>query len=272
MNDFLTLMNLQKCATDSYLGSSPEYPWGSVYGGQIVAQALKAALLTVDSDRAVHSLHAYFVGGAVCDEPIRYEVERTRSGGSFDTRSVTVYQTDRLILKLLSSFHTEEKQIDVQFPMLPQDAGSPEGDLQHEWSPLFERQYRQPELGRSCGWLRLTDSVGDDLALQSCALAYVSDDLPFEAVGTSYPNLIDFRDGWAVPRTPDFQKKFLIASLDHSIWFHRQSRVDQWQFYDYRSSGLNGGRGTVFGRVFSSEGDHVATVIQEILLREKVSC
>ena len=86
--DFATLMELETHGPDVFVGISPEYPWGRVYGGQVVAQGLRAAQSTVDGDHHVHSLHAYFIRGGTSNEPIRYEVDRIRNGRSFVTRRV----------------------------------------------------------------------------------------------------------------------------------------------------------------------------------------
>ena len=106
--------------------------------------------------------------------------------------------------------------------------------------------------------------MDDDPVLQACALAYASDDVPTEAVSSSHPRMSDVGDGWS-----SYQELFIGASLDHSIWFHRPARADDWQFHDFRSHGLNGGRGLSIGEVFALDGTHVATVAQEVLLRER---
>ena len=104
----------------------------------------------------------------------------------------------------------------------------------------------------------------DDPILQACALAFASDDVPTEAVSTSHPKMAEVRDGWS-----GYADLFVGASLDHAIWFHRSAKADEWQFHDFRSHGLNGGRGLSTGEIFTSDGLHVATVAQEALLRER---
>ena len=42
-----------------------------------------------------------------------------------------------------------------------------------------------------------------------------------------------------------------MASLDHTIWFHRPFRVDDWWLYDQQSPSASGARGFAFGRVFT---------------------
>ena len=84
--DFVTMMALEPHGTDVWVGAGPRYPWGGLFGGQIVAQALRAATFTVDGSYRVHSLHAYFIRPGDHTEPIRFEVDRVRNGRSFCTR------------------------------------------------------------------------------------------------------------------------------------------------------------------------------------------
>jgi len=264
IGDFPTLMALEPHGPDVYVGVGPDYPWGRVYGGQVVAQGLCAASATVESNRPIHSLHAYFIRGGTSDEPIRYEVDRIRTGRSFTTRRVVARQSEGAILNLSCSFQVTEDQADIQESALPNDAGRPDDGPPQNWAPLLERRPRPPEVGRSSGWLRVTGPMDDDPVLQACALAYASDDVPTEAVSSSHPRISDVGDGWS-----SYQELFIGASLDHSIWFHRPARADDWQFHDFRSHGLNGGRGLSIGEVFALDGTHVATVAQEVLLRER---
>src|SRR5881392_4285659 len=90
--DFCRMMTLEPHGPDTYVASGPQYPWGGLYGGQIVAQALRAATLTVEPQFRVHSLHAYFIRRGDHEEPIRFEVDRIRTGRSFTTRLVVARQ------------------------------------------------------------------------------------------------------------------------------------------------------------------------------------
>ena len=58
------------------------------------------------------------------------------------------------------------------------------------------------------------------------------------------------------------------ASLDHTVWFHRWARADEWCLHDLRSSGVYGARGMAFGEIWSTDGLHIASIAQEVLLRE----
>src|SRR5256886_5528511 len=58
------------------------------------------------------------------------------------------------------------------------------------------------------------------------------------------------------------------ASLDHALWLHRPFRADEWFLYDCLSPSASGARGLATGRMFTREGQHIATAVQEGLLRK----
>src|SRR5690606_6525755 len=115
------MMALEPHGTDVFVGAGPQYPWGGLYGGQIVAQALRAAANTVEPEFRVHSLHAYFIRRGDHEQPIRFEVDRLRNGRSFVTRSVVARQHVGAILEMSVSFQRDEPGHDVQTAELPAD-------------------------------------------------------------------------------------------------------------------------------------------------------
>ena len=266
VTDFATLMNLESHGPDVYVGVGPSYPGGGLYGGQIVAQALRAAYETVEPDRHVHSLHAYFIRGGDSNEPIRFEVDRIRNGRSFVTRRVVARQSSGPILNLSASFQVREDAVDVQERMMTEDLPSPADLKAEDWGPILQRRPMQPETrpARAKSWLRVTPPVSDDPVLQACALAYSSDDYPTEAASYSHPKRLNPSDD-----PGEYDRTFVGASLDHAIWFHRPGRFDDWVLHDFRGHGLTGARGLAIGEFFSQTGVHLATIAQEILLREK---
>ncbi len=243
------------------MGTGPEYPWGKrVYGGQVVAQALRAAALTVDGPYLTHSLHAYFIRAGDVDEPIRFEVDRLRNGRSFVTRQVVARQSGGAILNLSCSFQVDEDQADVQVGGLPADVSLPREGGDDSWGPFLERQWAErPGPGAARAWLRVIGPLGEDPILHQCALAYASDDAPMEASLTHHP-------AWTGDET--IWERLMTASLDHAIWFHRPVRGDDWHLYDLVSDGIRGARGMAHGRVLTTDGVHVASIAQEVLIRD----
>jgi acyl-CoA thioesterase-2 len=243
------------------VATGPDYPWGRVYGGQVVAQALRAAAATVDGPYRCHSLHAYFIRGGDADEPIRFEVDRLRNGRSFVTRQVVARQSGGAILNLSCSFQVDEDEADVQVGGLPEGIERPDPDAPNDsWGPLIERQWvERPTPGRAQVWLRVVGPLAEEPIVHQCALAYASDDAPMDASVTHHP---------AYTGAVADYTRFMTASLDHAIWFHRPVRGDEWHLYDMESEGIRGARGMSHGRVLNLDGVHVASVAQEVLVRD----
>ncbi len=253
------MMTLEPHGPDTYVASGPQYPWGGLYGGQIIAQALRAATLTVDPAFRLHSLHAYFIRLGDAAEPIRLEVDRIRNGRTFLTRGVIARQAVGAILNLSASFQVPEVAVEVQTEQMPTVA-MPETLRADSWSPLIDRRLLPDDIapGRVGAWLRLDEAIGDDPVLNACALAYLSDDLPSDAVVARHPD----RQPRNAPIRP-----FWNASLDHAIWFHAPVRAAEWHLHEATCRALFGNRGLAVGTVFDRAGRHVATLSQEVLIR-----
>jgi acyl-CoA thioesterase-2 len=260
------LFDLVAHENDIYVGEGLEYPWGGLYGGHIVAQALRAAAFTVDDDMVPHSVRAYFIRRGNNKQPVQYEVDRIRNGKSFTTRRVVARQGDDAILNLESSFQRHENSHDVTTVEFQQNLPGPETIEESSWSTFLERRMidtdalasqRRDGSGRIGAWMRVKDSLGESELLNRCALAYLSDDLPTESVIRAVPALQQASD----------EGRWFSASLDHTVWFHRPVRAHEWHFYEMTCHTFAGGRGLTFGYVFDAGGIHVATVAQESLVR-----
>lgn len=261
--DFSELLALEPHGPDTYVGVSPPYAWGRIYGGQVIAQALWAACDTVEDSHPVHSLHAYFILGGRLDEPVRYEVDRVRNGSSFATRRVVARQSYGAILTLEASFHAPEDGPAVQPVRAPLDVPDPDELPEDGWGWMLERR-NVPEVhgsGRVLTWVRVDPSVGEGRVMQQCALALASDTSAVAAVRSSHPR-------GDIPRER-YPEVFMGASLDHAVWFHHDTRADDWLLLDFQCQFVGGARGLSFGHVFDRAGTHVATIVQEALLRER---
>ncbi len=262
--EFRDLFELEPHGPDTYVGITVRYPWGPrLFGGQVVAQALRAAINTVDPERVPHSLHSYFIRPGSPAEPIRFEVERLRDGRSFTTRQVVARQSTGAILNASVSFQgPEDEEADVAVSSIPAELPPPtEASLRDDsWSRFLHRKATDLPGGRFGYWIRLDADLGDDPSNQYCGLMFMSDAAPFRAGRSAHP---DFRNDQTD------REQFVGASLDHSVWFHRPSRADEWHWFDMRSHGLAGGRGLASGDVTTIGGVQAATIAQQILLRRK---
>lgn len=253
---------------DVFVGDGHPYPWGGLYGGHIVTQALNAASQTVEGEFLPHSLRAYFIRRGDNTETVRYEVDRIRNGRSFVTRRVVARQANGAILNLEASYQAPENSPEVTVVSMPSNIPLPDSlPAADTWSEYFEQRDIPMDFvsadgrdgaGRLMAWYRTTEDFGSNQLLQRCALAYLSDDLPTGAVIRAVPEL---RAKW------NTENAFFSASLDHTIWFHRDVDASQWHLYEMNCHAYLNGRGLAFGYVFAQDGTHVATVAQETLVR-----
>lgn len=266
-----TLFDLESHGPDTFVGIGPQYPWGGLFGGQIVAQALRAAAATVEPSQDVHSLRAYFIRRGDHTEPIRFEVDRIRNGRSFSTRRVVARQAIGAILNLEASFHAPEDTADVQTVPMDRSIPGPDELVSDAWTTAFDRRavprerlddHGRTGAGRSATWMRVTTEVPHTgphhQLLHRCWMAYMSDDMPADTVRAAHPEF----------GADDDHSHTFTASLDHTIWFHRPLQADQWHLYDFSCHAFTGARGLGIGHVFTTEGTHVATVAQEVLMRD----
>lgn len=273
MSGLLTVLELERVDRDLFRGQSGDPAAPRVFGGHVIAQALRAAGNTVAPDRPVHSLHAYFTLAGDPRVPIVYQVQRTRDGRSFTTRHVSAVQDGDIIFSMSASFHRPESGPEHQITSLTgvvpghDETGHPEGDLTHAF-PVEVRITRpvgsvdgwEPGSGdsrepRRQGWYRADGRLpDDDPVTHACALAYMSD---LGLLGAALPP-----SGLSWTRG-----EIMTASLDHAMWFHRPFRADEWVFYDNESPTASAGRALVRGEMYDRSGALVASVVQEGLLR-----
>lgn len=276
LDRLIALLDLEKIEENIYRGVSPDSSPTRVFGGQVAGQALVAAGRTVPQERTVHSLHAYFIRGGDPRVPIVYEVDRIRDGRSFTTRRVVAVQHGQAIFSLSASFQKEEPGVEHAEPMptvpgpesLPTVAERLTGyseqlAVRRHPRPIDIRYINEPpwvtrETGerpaRNQVWMRADGTLPDTRLLHVCVLTYASDMTLLDSV------LARHGVYWDVDRV-------LGASLDHALWFHRPFRADEWMLYDTASPTASGARGLATGRFFSQDGRHIATVVQEGLLR-----
>jgi acyl-CoA thioesterase-2 len=276
LDALIALLDLEAIEVNIFRGVSPDEERQRVFGGQVAGQALVAAGRTVEHDWPVHSLHAYFLRPGDPNIPILYDVDRIRDGRSFTTRRVVAIQHGRAIFNLSASFHRDEPGPDHQVPMpavadpesLPtlKERLAPFKERLGDWydrpRPIDTRYVTTPPFERTGGlldahqqvWIRADGRLPDDPLLHACIVAYASDLTLLDT--TTLPHN---RSGW--------DEGFMMASLDHAMWFHRPFRADEWLLYDMESPTSHAGRGFAQGRIFTSDGKLAVSVVQEGLIR-----
>jgi acyl-CoA thioesterase-2 len=251
----LDLLDLEEVDRDLYRGNAVFDDVWHLYGGQVAAQALRAAGLCVPADRRPHSLHGYFLRTGDAARPTVFQVFRDRDGRSFSARRVVALQGGEVIFNMSASFQVPEDGAEAQEPVMP-TVPDPQAGPPHGFGRLFSFEGRTvPQRYENLEWptrfwARCTDNLKGDPLLNACALTYVSD------VSTG---LLPFN-------TPTHASS---ASLDHAVWFHRQVDAEDWMLLDLAPHTASGGRGWYTGSVFARDGRLVASYAQEALFRRR---
>lgn len=254
------LLDIEQIADGLFVGSSPAYDWGRIYGGLVIAQALMAAGRTVAEGVHPHSLHAYFIRGGDPAHKIVYDVERVRDGRSFSTRAVHARQANGTILMMIASFNVDEDGFEQQNVPMPTDMPSPEDVERSSWMDEMDcREMPGDGSGRFSMWGRWAGGALGSRLEHAAALAFLSDATPMDSIVDTHP---------VNPPPGEWGNYFMSASLDHTIWFRSDVKADDWLLFDSSSPGLRGNRGVSFGNVFAADGMLVASVGQEGLLRQ----
>lgn len=282
LNDLVTLLDLESLEVNIFRGGSRDLGGKSVFGGQVIGQALMAGARTLEEGMP-HSLHAYFLRPGDMTLPIVYDVDRLRDGRSFAARRVQAIQNGKPILSMIASFHRQETGPDHQKTM--PDVPAPEtledqDTLRERWlaahpdvpEPLRRALLRQlaiefrpvapmdpfaaePRPAEQHIWFRAGGQLPDDPMLHRCVLAYASD---FNLLPTA---LLPHGKSYLSP-------DMVVASIDHALWFHRDFRADDWLLYAMDSPTAQGSRGLSRGEIWTRDGRLVASVVQESLMRD----
>lgn len=275
------LLDLEPLEKNLFRGRSPKQGWQRVYGGQVLGQALVAAVRTVPSERIAHSFHSYFLLPGDPQVPIIYEVEAIRDGGSFSTRRVKGVQHGRAMFAMSVSFHVAEDGYShaTKMPNVPQPEELPSekelarhivkylpDNMRSYWERERPIEMRPVDISRYLSrgqrpaeqqiWMRANGRLPDDFALHQCILAYASDFTLLDTALIAHGKLM-------------FDQDIQLASLDHALWFHRPFRADDWLLYVQDSPSAHGSRGLARGLVYSRTGELVASVAQEGLMRRR---
>ena len=280
LNDLLALLSLEKIEQGLYRGNSQNLGLPQVFGGQVIGQALSATKDTLQDFRPVHSLHSYFLRPGDAAKPIIYDVENLRDGRSISTRRVKAIQHGKPIFFMTASFHAKADGLSHQSDMptvcgpdklvsarkrvrkLALESSMPIPERFEQESPIEIRPVEsfnplKPEATKPTRhvWMKTQGRLPDDARVHKYMLAYASDMAFLPVAGQ--PHGISF-----------FTKNYQMATIDHSMWFHREFRFDDWLLYQIESPSATNQRGFVLGKFFDQNGSLVASTAQEGVIRE----
>lgn len=281
ISELIDLLNLEQIEENLFRGYSKTVGSSNVFGGQVLAQALSAAINTVPNDRHVHSLHSYFILPGNLNLPIIFQVDRIRDGGSFTTRRVKAIQQGREIFLMSASFQSDENGFDHQIAMPkvqePEQLVSWKDLAKHFGEFLPQNMYDFLNLDRPIEfrpvelynpavpekrepfrhiWMKSIGEMPGNSKFHPLVLAYASD---YNLLTSA---LLPHGKEGSIP-------KLQLASLDHAMWFHRPFRMDDWLLYAIDSPSASNSRGFTRGNIFTRDGKLVASVAQEGLMRPR---
>jgi acyl-CoA thioesterase-2 len=262
---------------DTYRMPSMPTAGGTVFGGQVVGQAVSAAVATVDAGRVIHSFHSYFLRPGDASRPIVYRIERLRDGHSFSARHIEALQDEVPILSAIASFqsaadghdHAEPAPAEIgaaeSYPLLADQLREAEPVVSRFWAAAHPFEVRMSPWpledqtatsAESAVWIRAVGRLPDDPDIHRAAITFASD----------YAFLQPIFRRHGIARLGEGHR---VASLDHAIWFHRPVRADEWLLYVQHSPNAIGARGLATGRLYDAGGRLAASVAQEGLLRKR---
>ncbi len=266
--------------TQVFMGDSLPTLHGRVFGGQVFGQSLLAAARTTDADRRGHSMHAYFLRPGDPDAPLAFTVDVLRDGRSFSARRVQASQKGEPILSMIASYQRDEAGVDhaIAMPDVPgpddlpttaellKDVDDPAARFWSERRPIDVRHVGsalyldvEDQSSTQAVWMRADGRLpDDDPAMHKAVLAYASDFTMLE------PVLRRHDLPWSTPG-------LRAATVDHAVWYHRPFRADEWLLFTQSSPSASGARGLSLGHFFTREGELVATVAQEGMIRVPTS-
>ena len=279
--ELLNILTLEDIGNNNFNGVSRDIGSPNVFGGQVLAQSLNAAYTTVLNGRILHSLHSYFLEAGNLEIPITYNVQIIRDGGSFSTRRVTAHQNDKTIFILACSFHKKEEGYEHQMP-IKKDIKQPEELF--SWSDMLDQfgdflpkklksflsierpiSFKPVQIVNPLNmedlppvvdvWFKLKgDSIDLSLAQKQQILTYISDYNILTACLNPNASVANFGNTQ-------------MASLDHSMWFYRDFDFNDWMLFSIESPSAFGARGFACGNIYTREGELIASVAQEGLMR-----
>jgi len=276
--ELLPVIDLEQIEDNIFRGPSHDIGSGRVFGGQVLSQALHAAMLTVPDERKMHSMHAYFILAGDMEAPIVYDVDRTRDGGSFTTRRVRAIQHGREIFVTSISFHRIEEGLSHQVEMpsiTPPDELLSDQDMLQKFgdnmpesikrmvrprpilfkptdpSIYFRQEKIEPQQDI---WFKASGDVPADQRIHRRILAYATDYNLLASAILPHRDQVGFKD-------------LMMASLDHALWIHQDIAIDKWLLFHLDSPWAGGGRGFARGSIFTEDGVLVASLVQEGLIR-----
>lgn len=278
LDKLLDLFDLSDAGGDVFVGRHPEQKTPRTFGGQLLAQGVIAAGRTITKGSPpVHAVHAHFIRGGDTSQPLEYHVHRSRDARSFANRQVTAMQGDTEIVTMLVAFQDNASGLEhaVEIPEVPYPEDLPplgehfKGyedriaafvdaihpvDIRFANDPTWKARETGERIEKNRVWMRADGVLPDDPLMHVATMCYASDTTVLDSVISTHGL------SWGIDR-------LFAATVNHSMWFHREFRFDDWMLYATESPVAAGSRGLASGRFFTRDGILATTVAQEALIK-----
>ena len=277
LDELLAILDLRQTGDDTYVGSHPSKNPVRTFGGQMMAQSLIAATRSLNYDLPPSALSVHFIAGGDPEKDLEFHVARLRDERRFANRRVDVMQDGVLLTSAMVSYLAGGRSLEhaIEPPELPDPLTVPPVDdllrgyedvVPHfvnalrpiDWrytnDPTWVMRSKGEKLTYNRVWMKAQGQIPDDPALHAAALAYASDTTVLDSIITTHGL------SWG------FDRIFAVTT-NHSVWFHRPVRFDEWVLYSTTSPVAADSRGLGTGHFFDRSGQLLATVVQEGIVK-----
>jgi acyl-CoA thioesterase II len=276
-DELLAILDLRLINEDTYVGSHPSKNPVRTFGGQMMAQSLVAASRSLQHALPPSALSVHFIAGGDPDKDLEFHIARLRDERRFANRRVDVVQDGAVLTTALVSYLSGGRSLEhgIEPPEVPDPLSVPPIDdllsgyeevVPHfasalrpiDWrytnDPTWVMRDKGEKLTYNRVWMKARGDMPDDPAVNAAALAYASDTTILDSIITTH----GLSWGW---------DRIFAVSTNHSVWFHRPVRFDEWVLYSTSSPVAADSRGLGTGHFFDRSGQLLATVVQEGIVK-----
>ena len=275
--ELLAILDLSREDDDLFIGSHPSKNPIRTFGGQMMAQAFVAASRSLKFDVPPSAMSVHFIAGGDPVKDLEFRVARLRDERRFANRRVDVMQDGQVLTTAMVAFLAGGQGLEhnVEPPVLtdPESLLSVDDLLQGyedvvphfveamrpiDWrytnDPTWVMRDKGERLEHNRVWMRTVTRMPDDPVLHTAAMIYSSDTTVLDSIITTHGL------SWGYDR-------IFAVTTNHSVWFHRPVRFDEWVLYSTSSPVAADSRGLGTGHFFGRSGEVLATVIQEGIVK-----
>ncbi|HYZ67208.1 MAG TPA: acyl-CoA thioesterase II [Mycobacterium sp.] len=275
--ELLAVLDLNQIADDTFIGSHPSKNPIRTFGGQMMAQAFVAASRSLEHDVPPSAMSVHFIAGGDPEKDLELRVVRLRDERRFANRRVDVMQDGQVLTTAMVAYLAGGQGLEhgVEPPLLADpESLVPVDDLLQgyedvvphfvnalrpiDWrytnDPTWVMRDKGERLPHNRVWMRAVARMPDDPVMHAAALVYSSDTTVLDSIITTHGL------SWGYDR-------IFAVTTNHSVWFHRPVRFDEWVLYSTSSPVAADSRGLGTGHFFDRSGRLLATVVQEGIVK-----